>query len=227
MGFSEIVERLDVTRARIESGVSEPTVIAITSAKVGDGKALLATALAHSFSSVGYRVLLVGANQYAPLVEGVRSAPKISDRPEFDILAYAKPDSKGGPDVLELTAPGVAGSCSKESTDATFARFRANYPFTIVYTSVLAQSGVAFSFVSSSDQVVLAFRTGRAADDADRKLLELLKSADATVAGTVMMDRRAIRAFETERKGSLQPARLNLTAHSEEAKAASVRVRAG
>lgn len=205
--LAEIVLRLDVTRARIESEIAAPGVIAITSAAHGDGKSLVATGLALGLAGVGHRVLLVDGHADATGARSAGSAPKLDVLP-YDILQYVSPGVRGEPSRLSLTSPGVIASCSIEAVQATFARFREDFAYTIVDTAVLVESGMAVALVSESDGVVVAFKHGRAAREADRESVKMLRAAKTPILGIVTSKPQAIRAFNAESSGKTTESRL-------------------
>lgn len=227
MDLAAIVHRLDVTRARIEAEVDVPGVIAITSAARGDGKSLVATGLAHGLAGVGHNVLLVDGNADGSNASSIGSAPKLDVLP-FDILQYVTPGMRGEPARLGLAAPGVVASCSVEAVQATFARLRATFDYTIIDTAVLVESGMAVVLASESDGVVIAFKQGRAALPADREFVKVLRSAKTPVLGVVTTRAQTIRDFDAGRVSdiSLNGSRLRSIDDSGKS-AASLGVRLG
>jgi Mrp family chromosome partitioning ATPase len=198
MDLAAIVHRLDVTRARIESEVNVPGVIAITSASRGDGKSLVATGLAHGLAGVGHSVLLVDGHAEAAGITGSASAPKLDVLP-FDILQYITAGVRGEPSRLGLTSPGVLASCSLEAVQATYARLRETFEYTIIDTAVLVESGMAVALASECDGIVIAFKQGRAAHDADREFVKLLRASKTPVLGVVTTHAQAVKRFNTAR----------------------------
>ena len=226
MDLAAIVQRLDVTRARIEAEVDVPGVIAITSAARGDGKSLVATGLAYGLAGVGHSVLLVDGNADGFNASGAGSAPKLDVLP-FDILQYVTPGVRGEPSRLALTAPGVVTSCSVEAVQATFARLRSHFEYTIVDTAVLVQSGMAVVLTSEADGVVIAFKQARAALQADREFVKVLRSSQTPVLGVVTTRGQAIRDFNLGRIADISTSGARLRSIDDGKSATPLGVRLG
>ncbi len=196
MDFAEIVDRLDLTRARLEAEITTPAVIAVTSATPRDGTSMVATGLAHGLAAVGHHVLLVDGNVEAPTLGDVRPAPRLSARADYDVLSYVRSGTSGTPSVLALVGPGVAASCSRETAEPTIARLREHFTYTVIETAALPRSGMALALACAADGVIIALKQGRAATDADQELVKILRSAHASILGVVTTQQKMIRAFE-------------------------------
>jgi Mrp family chromosome partitioning ATPase len=221
--LAAIVHRLDVTRARVESEVAAPAVIAITSAARGDGKSLVATGLAYGLAGVGHSVLLVDGNADTADRTSVASAPKLDVLP-FDVLRYVTTATRGEPARLGLFGPGVVASASFDVVRATFARLRSSFAYTIIDTAVLLESGMALVLASESDAVVIAFKQGRAALEADREFVKALRSAKTPVLGVVTTHAAAIRAFKTRQEAMSSTNGLRLRSVDDTEAPSSLRV---
>lgn len=202
MDLTAIVNRLDLTRARLEAEMTTPAVIAVTSATPRDGSSMVATGLAHGLAGVGHRVLLVDGNVDAPTLAKSTSAPKLSARTDYDVLSYATPGTNGAPSVLALNAPAVAASCSRETAEPAAAQFRQHFTFTIIETAALPQSGMALAFACAADGVIIALKQGRAPSDADRELIKVLRAAQASLLGVVTTQHKMVREFDGYRRSS-------------------------
>ncbi len=198
MDLAAIVKSLDVTRALIESEVATPGELAVTSAVRGDGKSLVASGLAHGLAGVGHGVLLVTGDIEAAETLGLASAPKLDVLP-FDIMQYVTPGKGGLPSRLSLAAPGVLATASMDAVQATFARIRENFAYTVLDTAVLVESGMAVAFATEADGVVIALKKGRGALEVDRELLKILRAAKTPILGVVTTQAGAIKAFNGNR----------------------------
>jgi Mrp family chromosome partitioning ATPase len=170
----DIVERLIVTRARIEAAVTGPCVLAVTSALPSDGSAVLASALAESLILAGHSVLVVGD---PALPEGRAISPATT-------LAVSVPRRD---------------SQSVDSMKAAFEVYRQSFEYTIVDASVALASGSALAFTRAADFVIVAFEEGRAAREADRELARTLRATGAALLGVVTLERNTIRSFGKQR----------------------------
>ncbi len=201
MDLTAFSSKLSLLRARIEAGMERPAVLAVTSARVRDGKSLVSYGLAGSLAEANYKVLFVDANQDGRHVQ-VNSAPKLSDHPDYDVCTYVTPGKTGLPDFLRLSAPGVTASGSVDAVRATFERLRQRYEYTVIDMSVLASSSLALLFAAVADGVIVTVRDGRSITNPDKELSNLLRTAGANFIGAVTADSRAIRDFKAAAKHS-------------------------
>jgi len=171
----DIIERLSVTRTRVEAAASGPAVVAVTSARRTDGTGLLAHGLAQSLASVGRGVLLV------------RSDVKPASEQRWRSIRVGK---SGEPSLLDLV-----DSYSFDAAQTAFAEFRQRYAFTIVDAALPLRSGSALSLVGAADLVLIAVEQGRASREEDKELASALRSARAKTLGVVTIDRKEIRRF--------------------------------
>jgi Mrp family chromosome partitioning ATPase len=188
MKNSEILERLGVTRARVEAAVPRSSVVAVTSALPSDGSGFLAAGLAQSLASVGHDVLLVRTSGPSSISD--RTTPLRGRRNEHD-------GKSGEPDVLNLGRDGAPASYSLESAQSIFERFRERYAFTVVDAGNVLDDGTALSLARAADAVLISFEQGRAGRDADRELGKVLKSAGAKMLGVVTVQNRTMDSFTT------------------------------
>jgi hypothetical protein len=191
----DIVERLSVTRTRIEAAASGgPAVVAVTSARGTDGTNLLAHGLAQSLAAVGRGVLLVRSDPKPAVVENRWRSIRVG--------------KSGEPSLLDLV-----DSYSFEAAQAAFAEFRQRYAFTIVDAALPLRSGSALSLVGAADLVLIAVEQGRASREEDKELAGALRSARAKTLGVVTIDRKEIRRFADrppETKVPVRPARVDI-----------------
>ncbi len=226
MELSAIVRRLDVTRARVEAEVAAPGIIAVTSAARGDGKSLVAAGLAYGLAAVGHAVLLVDGNALGPDAGNAGSAPRLDQRPEYDILSYVAAGFKGEPARLGLASPGVVASCSVDTVRSTFGRFRDRFAYTVIDSAVLVESGMALVLASEADGVVIAFKQGRGALEADREFVKVLQSSHTPVLGVVTTQPKVIREFAAHVTSYARSSGVRMRANEDGAKnAASLGVR--
>jgi succinoglycan biosynthesis transport protein ExoP len=184
---SSVTDRMEITRARIETEVPAPGIIVVTSATDKDGKSIVATALAQSLASLGHRVLQVDADPTSAAI-GQRSAPRMSEHPNYDIMSYVTAGATGSPDLLALTNSAISASCTPAAAQATFARFRENFDYTIVDAATVRRSATALTLAVAADRVLLSLRQGRAAKREDHELVAMLDATKASILGVVTVD---------------------------------------
>ena len=175
----DIVEKLSVTRAKLEAVMTGSAVIAVTSARVSDGAELLAHGLAMSLASVTRDVLLLGL----PASTRIRGNDRIGFR-----------DARDGVPTVSNLAPAY----SFEAAQLAFEDYRRHYRFTVVSTVRPTQNGSMLSLIGAADFVVIGVEEGRPSKPEDKELAEALRSANANVLGVVTIDRKAIRRYGAE-----------------------------
>ncbi len=184
----EIVNKLSVTRAKLEAVATGPAVIAVTSARLTDGTDLLAKGLAMSLASVTPDVLLLHAPSSSQL--------RVKDRFE------ARPLGNGAPTVAELQS-----SYSFEDARAAFESYRKSYRFTVVVAEQPMKNGSMLSLLGAADFVVVGLEAERASKPDDRELAQLLRSANANVLGVVTISSRSIAQYNASMKNSIRDLR--------------------
>jgi hypothetical protein len=190
----DIVDKLSVTRAKIEAVTAGPVVIAITSARLTDGADLLGSSLAKSLSGVGRDVLLLCS----------RATPVAPEPRRIGI----REGNDSGPSVIAL-----AGSYSFDAAQAAYEEYRSRFAFTVVCAGPAAKNGSALSLACAADFVLIAVEQGRSSREDDRELARVLNAANAKTFGVVTIDRKTIRDFgrkASEMSFSVFPSRVDL-----------------
>ena len=160
--------QMQVLRSRVEAELPKPAIILVTSAARGDGKSLVAHALAESFLRAGHRAALVH------LTRG------LADRPELPEIASAQD---------------VADSGAADRFEAMVTKMRAGYDFTVVDGRPLLQDTAAVSLAALVDGILIVVRVGRPESTADALMMRTLKRAGARVVGVVAAEAQAIADF--------------------------------
>jgi hypothetical protein len=169
-----IVDKLSVTRAKIESAAGGPVVIAITSALVTDGADLLGSGLAKSLFEVGRGVLLLSSRGASAAAEPRRIGLR---------------DGKDS----GMSVAAIPGSYSFDAAQASYEECRSRFAFTVVCAGPAANNGSSLSLASAADFVLIAVEQGRSSREEDRELASTLSAANARVFGVVTIDRKTIR----------------------------------
>jgi hypothetical protein len=179
MALEDLIERVEITRSRIESQLTGASVINVASARADDGASALATVLAHSFARAGYPTLLLEGR-------GVPPQPQFASTSlvEGDVLSKVRLARQGGPDALRLDA---LGARSVAETKRAYAMLRDRYAISVSSHSLAKNPGM-IGLASLADVVLISFRKGRSPRDEDRVLAELLRGSSAPVLGVVMME---------------------------------------
>ena len=206
-------QQMSVLRARIETKVATPGIIIVTSAAQGDGKSLVASGIAESFASAGYRVALVDASD-ASLTGRPESNDGRSREPSraADVFRFAVADDQ--PSLVKLAFASETKQISKSHLVSLVENLRGVYDFAVVDTTRLTGIAAAMLFAAIADGVLLTICEGRRADRGDRKTIAALEAVNATLLGVVSVRSSAIEAFATRRVSFAAPAKVRLAATS-------------
>lgn len=207
MNDSSIRSQVDMLRARVESELSTPAVLVVTSAKRGDGKSLVAHGLAETFAEARYRVLLVDANAANPEIPDLPKVTRLDGG--FDDKAYPIRRLESY-EALSLTDPRLASATPREAVEATTAWLRARYDVVIVDAAPVGASTLALLFAGCADATLLALRLGRRAGDEDAATIGALERINARVLGVVATTAAAARTFAKREREPARPAMPSL-----------------
>jgi Mrp family chromosome partitioning ATPase len=149
-------------RGRIETTLPEHAVIAVTSARPGDGASVTAAGLAKALKGAGYRCVLVDA------------------RGEFgDAHTSIAYDFRLSPPAGMTISRGFAISA--------FRQLGAEADYIVVDTPPSSIDGSALVTCSAADAILVTIRSGRRQVEADQQLSESLGAAGNTVLGIVLV----------------------------------------
>ena len=196
MEFDKLVERIDITRVRIEALLDGASMIHVASARLEDGAHALATVLAYSFASTGQATLLI-----EPASDPSSKIARNSSLPS-DVFAKIRPGKDGEPDRLRLND---VGARSVADLKELFAKLRGRFAIAITSNS-LAENGGAVGLAALSDVVLISVKKNRTNRGADRQLSEALKGMNAPVMGVVMVDHDIDKAVESLRRNETRAA---------------------
>lgn len=186
LNLSKLIDRIDITRSRIEAQVQGAAIIHVASARLDDCAHTLAAVLAYSFRRTGQTTLLVESVAAKAGKPGSRGS---SD----DLFARIRPGIEGEPDRLDV---GNIGAWSAADIKALYALLRSRYAITITAHS-LAEQGGALGLATHSDVVIVSVKTNRGACAEDRQLNDALRASNAPIMGVVMLDNDAERTLST------------------------------
>jgi protein-tyrosine kinase len=206
-----IEEQMSVLRARVEAKIAPPGIIVVSSAARGDGKSLVASGIAESFASAGYRAALVDASNanLALHVESNEGWSRDSSH-AADIVRYSATADRTR--LVRMAFAGEPGKQISISQLVSVAKsLRAVYDFAVVDTTRLQQNAVALLFAAVADGVLLTLREGRREIAEDRKTITALKCMDATVLGIVSIKSSAIEDFARRTVSVPSPAKVRFT----------------
>ncbi len=191
MNTAALAKRLDdamntevqLLRAHLESSSPGPSIIMVTSAEAGDGKSLIAHALAHSLAKVGRRCALFDAT-----VQGKGDLSRLA-LPE----AGARPNA---PVVMPLPIDDPGTTPTREVLTLFMDTVRASYDYAIVDTPAFLSSDLAMALGEAADGILLSVRVGRAPSEKDIATIRVIEAAKGNVLGVVAATPEAIRDFK-------------------------------
>jgi len=173
---------VQLLRAHLESSTSGPSIIMVTSAEAGDGKSLIAHALAHSLAKVGRRCALFDATLQAKADLSRLALPEAGARPNMPVMM-----------PLPVDDPSLAPS--REVLAQFMDTVRASYDYAIVDTPAFLSSDLAMALGEAADGILLSVRVGRAPTERDVATIRVIEASKGNVIGVVAATPEAIKDF--------------------------------
>lgn len=190
-----MVHEFRLLRNRIEAEVEAPAVVFVTSATDGDGVSLTAYGLAESLSKTKQRTVLVTTAAVTPVttlpLPDTPRRRRASDRLE----GVNHPANDGRLAVVSISPERVA-TISRSSVAGLVQELRVDHDYVIIDAGNLPKNSFGLLLMASADATLVAFRSGRTQQPADREMLDMLERAEAKVLGVVMTDEATIEHFE-------------------------------
>lgn len=181
---------LQLLRSYVEDAATGPAIVVVTSAEAGDGKSLMAYALAESLARSGRKTALLDAsheddaNPDAPPMKMIEGSVR-RDTP------------------VSLTLPDMQQGLTREIIADFFTEVRATYDFMIIDTAALLSSHRAMILAGMADGILLSVRVGRAQTDNDRTMIRVIEQSHGNILGVVAATSGAIGRFQKERNAAL------------------------
>jgi Mrp family chromosome partitioning ATPase len=199
-----MVHEFRLLRNRIESETRAPALLFVTSATDADGAGLTAYGLAESLSRTRQRAVLVTTDMtvVAPEAEAMPQTAmrrRASDRPE----TLAHPTREGRFSVVTISPERLA-TISRAGVSSLVQGLSSENDYVIVDAGGLPKNSFALLLVSLADAVLIAFRTGRSQQSADRVMLDTLERSESKILGVVMTDEAAIDQFAHHEDHSIE-----------------------
>jgi Mrp family chromosome partitioning ATPase len=189
-----MVHEFRLLRNRIEAEVVAPAIVFVTSATDGDGAGVTAYGLAESLSKTKQRTALVTTSGKTPLSTVMSpDAPRrrrASDR--LDAVHHAAGEARLS--VVSISPERVA-TISRNGVASLLGELRAQHDYVVVDAGNLPENSFGLLRLASADATLIAFRTGRTQQAADRVMLDVLERAESKVLGVVMTDKTTIDHF--------------------------------
>ena len=179
------VHEFRLLRNRIEAEVQAPALLFVTSATAEDGAGFAAHGIAESLSRANQRAVLVTSDPSLapPSPEGAQEQMR---RRASDKVHTAREPRLGGPfSVVCLSAERVATISRSRVAEMSSRSFWSSHDYVVIDAGNLGKNGLGLLLVGSADAAILAFRAGRAHQEADRFLLDTLERAESKVIGLI------------------------------------------
>jgi Mrp family chromosome partitioning ATPase len=156
----------DFLRVSLETHLSFPAIITVTSALWNDGASTVATGLAEAFAATGTSTLLIATEAH----------PASASRAIETRAGLARATAE------QITAEMTGG---RAALARAFPMLRESYPVIVVDTEAVPESSYALELAREADAVLLAVRMGRRGGPADRTTKRLLEECNAKILGVV------------------------------------------
>jgi hypothetical protein len=156
----------DFLRVSLETHLTLPSVIAVTSALWNDGSTTVATGLAQAFAATGTSTLLISTEP----------APASASRSIETRTGLTRATAE------QITVDMAGG---RASLARSFPALRQAYAIVVIATEAVPESSFALELSRAADAVLVAIRMGRRANVADRTTKRLLEECQAKVLGIV------------------------------------------
>ncbi len=175
-------------RSKIESTLSTPAVLLVTSARPRDGKSATANDLAESLAEAGHRVVLVDVQSESPTSW---AATRRSTAHNVSIVRMP----------IAATDPRSA-----RAAIANFVRdLRHTFDFAIVDGTTFLGSAAGL-MANVVDGVLLTVRVGRRQTEEDAVMVRSLAQSNTRILGVVAVAAERIASFESARAERFEPA---------------------
>jgi Mrp family chromosome partitioning ATPase len=200
-------------RTRIESEVESPALIFVTSATRRDGAGYTAFGLAESLSKTHQRTALITIDSTLGASSGAPEEPPLRRRAS-DALEPSRHAQRGdGTFSVVCISPERLTTMSRNSLAALIKRLRAENDYVVIDAGDLPTNSFGHLLLPASDAVLVAFRSGRSQQPADRAMLDSLERSEAKVLGVVMTDADALEEYarrdQTQTVSDLTPRRAS------------------
>ena len=174
---------------------TQPQVLLVTSALLGDGKSTTAANLAASFAESGQRVLVIDCDFRRPALDELLEPRPATGRSLRDLTHPASsaleelivPTAVAGVSLMRSGQPGAAPAWLVDAGGTLVSRARELADVVIFDTGPLTITNEASALIPSVDAVLLVNRAGRLTRTQARGTVERLTRLGASVAGLVMV----------------------------------------
>jgi Mrp family chromosome partitioning ATPase len=198
--LDSMVHEFRLLRNRIESEIHAPALVFVTSATDDDGAGLTAYGLAESLSKTNQRIVLVTTDPTitsGPSADDPTAPPVFRRRASDRLESGSRPSRAHGDGRFEVisVSPERLTTISRSNVAEMFQDLRSRHDYVVIDAGNLPKNSFALLLVGLADVALVAFRSGRAQQPADRTMLDTLERAETKILGAVMTDTAAIEHF--------------------------------
>ena len=175
-------------RTTLESALTLPFAVTISSSQMDDGKTELAVGTARAFARAGFSAVVVDAH---PAFPGVGPALGVGELPLPTTVDAAELPIRHVEDNLDAVSIGshkLLDGLPPAKAQAFVQRMRRIYQVTVVDTCDLFYDAFAVQCAAACDGVVLAIRYARDPDPEDDRVVTTLEKMGARIIGSVPTD---------------------------------------
>jgi Mrp family chromosome partitioning ATPase len=174
----------ETIRTTLQSALTMPMTVVVTSSCVGDGKTEIAVGTAVAFAQAGFPTLVIDANPHSPMVTSELGIAPVAPAAALDPFPEAVKTTRL-PDVISLAAFSRVDEVTLGELRVFMAEIKKRYSVAIIDTSELGDASFPTAACAAADGVVLAVRHGRWRHDEDRRLIATIEGAGGSVIGTI------------------------------------------
>jgi hypothetical protein len=180
----------DSLRARVESDIAPPAIIAITSALAEDGREAASRGLASSLVATGYATLLLDT------ALGSRNLFSPAAGLKFDDIArqLAAPEPASGKlAFLTLSDALMQRTTSQRQVQSAFEILRTKFDYIVISTGLGVSNSFATSVINGAESVLVSVKLGRREQREDSVLSRNLAPLGPRFLGVIALDAATIK----------------------------------
>jgi Mrp family chromosome partitioning ATPase len=182
-----LADQIEMLRVQLETACpTPPALLVVSSARVDDGKSVVASELARSMAAAGYTTLLVLADEQTQNVDSALEPKSLVEVSHLGLMPCL--DSRSSPSLgmMILRSDNARdNTVSRDAVERFCEMCRRTYQVTIVEAIPMLEKSFAAFAAAAADGVLITAREGRRVYDDDRQLAKTLAGEQVTFLGVV------------------------------------------